>query len=59
MRVDVSTFVYLLQTASLAGFMLLLAAWLLAWPELVLVVRQLRRPVTTDSPRDGFEVEGA
>lgn len=57
--IDVSTLLYLLQSVSLATFFLLLATWVLALPELVLVIAHLTRgqPPLADQ-NDQFE-EGA
>ncbi|HET7091414.1 MAG TPA: MauE/DoxX family redox-associated membrane protein [Anaerolineae bacterium] len=60
MTADVSTFIYLLQTAFLAAFLILLAAWMLSLPEVVPLVRRWRwSQSSSGNTKTGDGVEGA
>jgi hypothetical protein len=59
MTADVTMLVYLLQTAFLAAFLTLIAAWILSLPELIPLVRDLRwGQLSSGDTKDGTKGGG-
>ena len=59
MTTDRSVFLYLLQTLFLAVFLILLGAWILSLPEIMLLMRHLSwHRSTVDNTVEGHSVEG-